>query len=78
MSTVRHTLEEINGISTEFLVQEFSDRILVFITQMGKVGNLVGWYNLDRNLQAETSSATNVVSTDTGIYPFNRAASSMA
>jgi len=31
----------LDGIETELLVQSFSDRVLVLITQVGKVGNLV-------------------------------------
>ncbi|KZT09517.1 uncharacterized protein LAESUDRAFT_674244 [Laetiporus sulphureus 93-53] len=32
---------EVEGITTEVLLQAFSDRILVLVTQMGKVGNLI-------------------------------------
>jgi len=31
----------INGIQTEVVLQPFADRILILITQLGKVGNLV-------------------------------------
>lgn len=32
---------EIEGISTTVVVQHFADRVLVLVTQLGKVGNLV-------------------------------------
>ena len=32
---------ELNGITTEVLLQNFADRVLVLVTQLGKVGNLV-------------------------------------
>lgn len=32
---------ELDGERTEVLLQAFSDRILVLVTQVGKVGNLV-------------------------------------
>ncbi|CCM04605.1 uncharacterized protein FIBRA_06787 [Fibroporia radiculosa] len=32
---------ELDGTSTQVLLQNFADRILVLITQMGKVGNLI-------------------------------------
>jgi proteasome assembly chaperone 3 len=32
---------EINGIATEVVVQNYADRVLVLVTQLGKVGNLV-------------------------------------
>jgi hypothetical protein len=38
------TLED--GSSLEVLVQEYADRILVLITQLGKVGNLVSWLSI--------------------------------
>lgn len=31
----------VDGIETEVLVQTYADRILILITQLGKVGNLV-------------------------------------
>ena len=33
--------KEINSVNTEILVQRFADRILVLVTQLGKVGSLV-------------------------------------
>ncbi|OBZ75807.1 hypothetical protein A0H81_04307 [Grifola frondosa] len=32
---------EIDGTATEVLIQAFADRILVLVTQLGKVGNLI-------------------------------------
>lgn len=39
---VKQTARRINGILTEVLAQSFSDRILILVTQLGKVGTLVG------------------------------------
>jgi proteasome assembly chaperone 3 len=33
--------KDLDGKRTEVLLQTFADRILVLVTQMGKVGNLV-------------------------------------
>ncbi len=33
--------KDLNGINTEVVIQTFADRILVLVTQLGKVGNLV-------------------------------------
>lgn len=33
--------QEIEGIPTTVVVQHFADRVLVLVTQLGKVGNLV-------------------------------------
>lgn len=41
MLTLQQTSRDLNGISTQILVQAFADRILVLVTQMGKVGTLV-------------------------------------
>lgn len=41
MLTQRQSSKVINGVKTEIVVQPFADRILILITQMGKVGNLV-------------------------------------
>ena len=32
---------ELNGTTTEILLQNYADRVLVLVTQVGKVGNLV-------------------------------------
>lgn len=37
----RQLSRELDGIQTDILVQTFADRILVLVTQLGKVGNLV-------------------------------------
>lgn len=34
-------LREINGQQTELLIQQFADRMMILVTQMGKVGTLV-------------------------------------
>lgn len=41
MITPRQIVRNLGGHSTEVLVQTFADRVLVLITQMGKVGTLV-------------------------------------
>ncbi|KAF8921211.1 hypothetical protein CPB85DRAFT_1381706 [Mucidula mucida] len=33
--------KDLNGINTEVVIQTFADRILVLVTQLGKVGNLI-------------------------------------
>ncbi|KAF8844460.1 hypothetical protein BDN67DRAFT_962811 [Paxillus ammoniavirescens] len=35
------TSVDVQGLSTEIIVQAFADRILVLVTQVGKVGNLI-------------------------------------
>lgn len=37
---------EIDGAQTEVLLQAFADRILVLVSQIGKVGNLVRRLNI--------------------------------
>lgn len=37
----------LDGVSTDVLIQVFADRILVLITQLGKVGSLVGSFKLE-------------------------------
>lgn len=37
----RNTSRSVDGILTEIVLQAYADRILVLITQMGKVGNLI-------------------------------------
>lgn len=39
--TPRQTSRELGGKHTQVFMQSFADRILVLVTQMGKVGNLV-------------------------------------
>ncbi|KAG1891107.1 hypothetical protein F4604DRAFT_1642708 [Suillus subluteus] len=41
MLSVHSTSVELGGVPTEIMVQGFADRILVLVTQMGKVGNLI-------------------------------------
>jgi len=41
MASSRQFTRSINGHSTELLVQAFADRILVLVTQMGKIGTLI-------------------------------------
>lgn len=41
MITPRQMLRMLNGHPTEILIQTFADRVLVLVTQMGKVGTLV-------------------------------------
>ena len=56
----------INGIQTEVVLQPFADRILILITQLGKVGNLVRWRKL---LTAKTN--TDLCVKDTSINTAN-------
>jgi hypothetical protein len=41
MASTRQITRELEGTRTEVVLQSFSDRILVLVTQMGKVGTLV-------------------------------------
>lgn len=41
MASTTQTTKDIEGISTDVVIQQFADRILVLVTQLGKVGNLV-------------------------------------
>lgn len=41
MISPRRVSHVLNGHSTEILIQTFADRVLVLVTQMGKVGTLV-------------------------------------
>ena len=46
MLTQKQSSKVINGIHTEVVLQPFADRILILVTQLGKVGNLVRWGKL--------------------------------
>lgn len=37
----QHQHQIIEGIDTDVIIQRFSDRTLVLVTQLGKIGNLV-------------------------------------
>jgi hypothetical protein len=37
----RQLSKDLEGIPTDVLVQKYADRVLVLVTQLGKVGNLV-------------------------------------
>lgn len=39
--TNKQAAVEINGVHTEILITEFTDRLLIVITQYGKIGSLV-------------------------------------
>jgi proteasome assembly chaperone 3 len=39
-----HRMKDIQGVQTEILLQSYSDRTMVLVTQMGKVGSLVCAY----------------------------------
>ncbi|KAG1756684.1 uncharacterized protein EDB91DRAFT_1093919, partial [Suillus paluster] len=54
MLSIHSTSVDIEGVPTEIMVQAFADRILVLVTQMGKVGNLI---------QASIPSTTPLLST---------------
>lgn len=51
---------ELEGSSTDIAIQYYADRILILITQVGKIGNLVC-----TNLDLSTNNLT--VSSDSGI-----------
>lgn len=51
-----HVRKEIHGVATDIVIQAFSDRILVLVTQLGKVGNLVHAFSLDHLSFPLTSS----------------------
>jgi hypothetical protein len=36
-----HIIKDIKGQQTELLMQQFADRMLILVTQMGKIGTLV-------------------------------------
>lgn len=38
---LQHEHRVIDGVDTDVIIQRFSDRTLVLVTQLGKVGNLV-------------------------------------
>jgi len=38
---IQHQHQVVSGIDTDVIIQQFSDRTLVLVTQLGKVGNLV-------------------------------------
>ena len=40
-TAIMHAVKEVNGVPTELLIQKYEDRILVLVTQVGKVGCLV-------------------------------------
>ncbi|KAG0707667.1 hypothetical protein DFH29DRAFT_592474 [Suillus ampliporus] len=54
MLSIHSTSVDIEGVPTEIMVQAFADRVLVLVTQMGKVGNLI---------QASIPSTTPLLST---------------
>ncbi|KAG2750578.1 hypothetical protein P692DRAFT_20831781 [Suillus brevipes Sb2] len=41
MLSIHSTSIELEGVHTDIMVQGFADRILVLVTQLGKVGNLI-------------------------------------
>ncbi|KIK49199.1 hypothetical protein CY34DRAFT_797138 [Suillus luteus UH-Slu-Lm8-n1] len=41
MLSIHSTSVELEGVHTDIMIQGFADRILVLVTQMGKVGNLI-------------------------------------
>ncbi|KAG2111644.1 uncharacterized protein F5147DRAFT_633077 [Suillus discolor] len=55
MLSIHSTSVELEGVPTEIMVQGFADRILVLVTQLGKVGNLI---------QASIPSTTPLLSAD--------------
>jgi proteasome assembly chaperone 3 len=47
MQSSAQSSRELNGTTTEILIQNFSDRVLVLVTQIGKVGTLVRTTTID-------------------------------
>lgn len=45
--TPRQISRTVNGIETQVFIQSFVDRVLVLVTQVGKVGNLVLFFSLE-------------------------------
>jgi hypothetical protein len=41
MLSIHSRSVDLEGVPTEIMVQAFADRVLILVTQMGKVGNLV-------------------------------------
>lgn len=44
--STRQTTVEIDGVDTQVVAQAFEDRVLVIVTQVGKVGQLVRAFQL--------------------------------
>ena len=59
MLTQKQSSKDINGIKTEVVLQPFADRILILITQLGKVGNLVRLRKLT-TIKTNTDSHTKI------------------
>lgn len=59
MLTQKQSSKVINGVKTEIVLQPFADRILILITQLGKVGNLVRLRKLSTP-RTDTDSYTKV------------------
>lgn len=51
-----HRAREINGITTNLVVHSFADRIIILITQLGKVGCLVGHPHLMSEMCVELNT----------------------
>jgi hypothetical protein len=68
MLSIHSTSVELEGVHTDIMVQGFADRILVLVTQMGKVGNLVHIQHLHL-VQLLTKGVK-----DSSIYPIDDAA----
>jgi hypothetical protein len=45
--TPRQMSRKVSGIDTQVFMQSFLDRVLVLVTQVGKVGNLVLLFSLE-------------------------------
>ena len=59
MLTQKQSSKVISGIQTEVVLQPFADRILIVITQLGKVGNLVRWRKLSTT-ETDTNFCTKI------------------
>ena len=47
MASIQHDTT-VDGVPTTLLIHSYADRIMVLVTQIGKVGNLVGAANMSR------------------------------
>ena len=52
MRPIYQSERSVEGLSTRFLIQSFSDRIVVLVTQLGKVGCLV-WHDLSHGFKED-------------------------
>ena len=59
-----HAHRTIGGIETEVVIQSFADSVLVLVTQLGKVGNLVGMHTAISIIHASQLTEGHIDSSD--------------